>query len=178
MFISFTLKLQTWMSLFILLNTKDNILKNVGNQTVDGSQWLPSTVWLHTCFKMSPFVFHWERKAQLSVWSDIRESEWWQMYIFRSYLFSVMWEASSASLQELMAMATIPVSMVTANFWMVDLASGIWVVLYYIRNSACKNEVSVSYCFCRGIYHHFTNLRTQEVLKALYVLALKILFGK
>ncbi len=75
-------------------------------------------------------------------------------------------------------MATIPVSMVTANFLMVDLASGIWVVLYYIRNSAIKNEVSVSYCFCRGIYHHFPNLRTQEVLKALYVLALKILFGK
>ncbi len=28
---------QTFMSLFLLFNTKENILKNVGNQTVDGS---------------------------------------------------------------------------------------------------------------------------------------------
>ncbi len=42
---------------FLLLNTKEDILKNVGNQTVAidfhniffpyyGNQWLPSTVWL------------------------------------------------------------------------------------------------------------------------------------
>ncbi len=29
------------MSFFILLNTKDDILKNVGNQTVDDCHWLP-----------------------------------------------------------------------------------------------------------------------------------------
>ncbi len=28
------------MNLFLLLNTKEGILKNVGNQTVDGSHWL------------------------------------------------------------------------------------------------------------------------------------------
>jgi len=42
------------MSFFLLLNTKEDILKNVGNQTVEGthsiffpdngSQWVPSTV--------------------------------------------------------------------------------------------------------------------------------------
>jgi len=26
---------------FLLLNTKEDILKNVGNQTVDGSNWFP-----------------------------------------------------------------------------------------------------------------------------------------
>ncbi len=36
-----TLKLsQTCMSFFLLLNTKEDILKHIGNQTVDGSQWL------------------------------------------------------------------------------------------------------------------------------------------
>ncbi len=57
-----------------LLKTKGDILKNVNNQTVDGShwlpwypppppapdygsQWLPSTVWLLTFFKISSFVF-------------------------------------------------------------------------------------------------------------------------
>jgi len=32
---------QTCMSFFVLLNTKEDILKNAGNQTVDGSHWLP-----------------------------------------------------------------------------------------------------------------------------------------
>ncbi len=32
---------QTWMCYFLQLNTKENILKNVGNQTVAGSHWLP-----------------------------------------------------------------------------------------------------------------------------------------
>jgi len=29
------------MSFFLLLNTKEDILKNVGNKTVDCSHWLP-----------------------------------------------------------------------------------------------------------------------------------------
>ncbi len=31
---------QTCMSFFLLLSTKEDILKNVGNQTVDGIHWL------------------------------------------------------------------------------------------------------------------------------------------
>ncbi len=52
---------------FQLLNTKKDILKNICNQSVDGrhwvgkkqywSQWLRSTVWLPTFFKISSFVF-------------------------------------------------------------------------------------------------------------------------
>ncbi len=38
----FTLHLfQTCMIFFLLFNTKEDILKNVGDQTVDGSPWLP-----------------------------------------------------------------------------------------------------------------------------------------
>ncbi len=37
--------IQTFMSLFLLLNTKQDILKNVGNQTIDDSHWLfPHTI--------------------------------------------------------------------------------------------------------------------------------------
>ncbi len=32
---------QTCVTFFLLLSTKEDILKNVGNQTVDGSHWLP-----------------------------------------------------------------------------------------------------------------------------------------
>jgi len=32
---------QTWMSFFLLLNRKEDILKNVGNQTVDDTHWFP-----------------------------------------------------------------------------------------------------------------------------------------
>jgi len=43
--LSFTLKLfQTCMNFFLLLNTKEDILKNVGNQTVDHFP-LTSIVW-------------------------------------------------------------------------------------------------------------------------------------
>ncbi len=31
---------QAYMSFFLLLNTKEDILENVGNQTVDGTHWL------------------------------------------------------------------------------------------------------------------------------------------
>ncbi len=34
------MSLQTCMIFFLLLNTEEDILKNVGNQTVDGPQWL------------------------------------------------------------------------------------------------------------------------------------------
>ncbi len=32
---------QTYMNFCLLLNIKEDILKNVGNQTADGSHWLP-----------------------------------------------------------------------------------------------------------------------------------------
>jgi len=59
------------MHFFLLLNTNEDIMKNVGNETVDGPhsrkkkyygiQWLPSkslTFWLPTFFKISSFVFN------------------------------------------------------------------------------------------------------------------------
>ncbi len=40
---------QACVSLFLLLNAKEDILKNVGNQTVDGSHWLtPHSIFFHT----------------------------------------------------------------------------------------------------------------------------------
>ncbi len=56
-----------------MLNTKEDALKNVGNQTVDGShcvsmekqygsQWLPATALLPTFFKASSSVFNTRKK--------------------------------------------------------------------------------------------------------------------
>ncbi len=55
------------MNVFVLLTTKEDILKNVGNRAVlghhwlflsyYGSQWCPKTAWLQTFFKISSFVF-------------------------------------------------------------------------------------------------------------------------
>jgi len=64
-----------------LLNTKEDILKNVGNQTVDGpltkkycgSQWGPLTAWFPTFFKISSFVFS-RRKTLVQVWNNLRMS--------------------------------------------------------------------------------------------------------
>ncbi len=60
---------QTCMSFFLLLNTKD-ILKNVGNQTVEGSHLL-SIVWLPKFFKISYFVFN-RRKKLIQVCNKLR----------------------------------------------------------------------------------------------------------
>ncbi len=57
-----------------MLNTKEDILKNVGNQTVAGShslekyyggQWLPAIVWLPTFSKISSFVFNRRKKKNV-----------------------------------------------------------------------------------------------------------------
>ncbi len=63
-----------------MLNIKEDILKNAGNQTVDGpidlvflslgSQW-GTTVWF---FKISPFVFNIRNKC-IQVWNDMRVSK-------------------------------------------------------------------------------------------------------
>ncbi len=54
------------MNCFVLLNTKEDILKHVGNRAVlghhwlffcFGSQWYPKTAWLQTFFRISSFVF-------------------------------------------------------------------------------------------------------------------------
>jgi len=67
--------------ILFLLNTKDDILKNVSNQTgpVDfhsrkkkyyGSQWVSSTVWLPIFFKISSFVFSKKKEKKLKqVWN-------------------------------------------------------------------------------------------------------------
>ncbi len=80
---------QTCMKFYLRLSSKEDILKNVGNQTVSGShwlplyfflyywsQWLPSTVQLHTFFKMYSFVFNRRKKLRtilLSGW-DVSHS--------------------------------------------------------------------------------------------------------
>ncbi len=62
---------------------------NVGNQTVDsnhwfpyyGGQWLQSTSWLPTFFKISTFVFN-RRNKFIQVWNKWRVSKWWQYFNF------------------------------------------------------------------------------------------------
>jgi len=63
------------MRFFLLLNTKEDILKHIGNQTVVffsyyGSQWGP-TVWLTIFFKISSFVFS-RRKKFIQHWNKLR----------------------------------------------------------------------------------------------------------
>ncbi len=77
------------MSFLLLLNIKEDILKNVGNQTVDGPQktilWKSMGhqlfVWLHTFFKMSSFMYN-RRKKLIQVWNSLIVSKWWQKYNF------------------------------------------------------------------------------------------------
>ncbi len=82
------------MNVFVLQNTKEDILKNVGNRAVlghhwlphylfsyYGSQWCPKTAWLQTFFKISSFVFCWTKKL-IQVWSYLRVSKWWQIFRF------------------------------------------------------------------------------------------------
>jgi len=78
--------LQTCMSFFLLLKTKEDILKDVGNQTVNivaidfHSMFLlmwksMATVnWLTTFFKIFSFVFN-RRKKLIQVWSNLRVSK-------------------------------------------------------------------------------------------------------
>jgi len=68
---------QTFMSFFLPLDTKVDVLSNVGNHTVDGTHWLffptmevnghQSTLWQPTFFKISSFVFK-RRKKLIHVW--------------------------------------------------------------------------------------------------------------
>jgi len=74
------------MSFFLLLNTKENILKNVVNQLTVAIDFHISknilwksmatmlTVWLPTSFKISSFVFN-RRKKLIQVWSKMRVSK-------------------------------------------------------------------------------------------------------
>ncbi len=78
-----------------MLNIKEDILKNAGNQKVDGPHWLP----LHfsvsgdqqlfgssKSFKISSFVFN-IRKKLIQVWNDMRVSNdkkkkiLWELFI-------------------------------------------------------------------------------------------------
>ncbi len=82
------------MNVFVLLNTKEDILKNVGNRAVlghhwlpsyffsyYGSQWCPKTAWLQTFFRISSFVFG-RTKKFIQVWNYLRMSKWWQNFHF------------------------------------------------------------------------------------------------
>ncbi len=82
------------MHFFVLLNTKEDILKNVGTEqfwgtiyfhsiffSYYGSQWCPKTAWLQTFFKISSFVFSRTKKC-IQVWNYLRVSKWWQNFHF------------------------------------------------------------------------------------------------
>jgi len=92
--------LQTCMSFFLLMNTKQDILKNDWNQTFVcnvhqskqlflffvekkyyGNQWCPSTVWFQSFFKIYSFVFS-RRKKLIQVCNNLRVSKWWQNFNF------------------------------------------------------------------------------------------------
>ncbi len=93
---------QTCMSFFLMLNIKEGILKNAGNQMVmvptdfhsifffyNRSQWGPTTVWF---FKISSFVFNIRNKL-IQVWNDMRVNKWWQCFfgVNHSFFFSHVW---------------------------------------------------------------------------------------
>ncbi len=81
------------MNVFVLLNTKEDILKNVRNRAVlghhwlpyffsyYGSQWCPKTDWLQTFFRISSFVFG-RTKKFIQVWNYLRVSKLWQNFHF------------------------------------------------------------------------------------------------
>ncbi len=49
---------------------------------LNGSQWLPATVWLQTFFKISSFLFN-EGKKLIQVWNNLRVNKWWErIFIF------------------------------------------------------------------------------------------------
>jgi len=72
------------MNFFLLLNTKEDILKNLGNQTVlavlffHESQWGPSTVWLPTVFKISFFCV--QQKKEIHTGLEQHEGD--RIFIF------------------------------------------------------------------------------------------------
>ncbi len=80
------------MNIFVLLKTKEYILKNVGNSAVLGhfhrifsyygrQSMVPKTAWLQTFFKISSFVFG-RTKNFIQVWNYLRVGNWWQNLIF------------------------------------------------------------------------------------------------
>ncbi len=84
---TFRLCIHLNMNVFVLLNTEEDILKNVGNRAVlglhwlpyycfsyYGSQWCPKTAWLQTFFKISSVVFSRTKKC-LQVWNYLRVSK-------------------------------------------------------------------------------------------------------
>jgi len=102
-----TLKfLQTCMRFFLLLNTKEDILKNDWDfGIIDyhsiyyGSQWCKTTVWFQSFFKISSFVFS-RRNKLIQVCHNLRVSKLWQNFLFffillissdakKSYLISI-----------------------------------------------------------------------------------------
>ncbi len=72
------------MPVFVLLNTKEDILKNEGNRAVFfsyyWSQWCPKTAWLQTFFRISSFVFR--TNTFIQVWIYLRVNKWWQNFHF------------------------------------------------------------------------------------------------
>ncbi len=87
------------MNVFVLLNTKEDILKNEGNRAVlghhwlpsyfffyYGSQWCPKTAWLQTFFRISSFVFS-RTNTFIQVWNYLRLSKWHNFHFWVHYPF-------------------------------------------------------------------------------------------
>jgi len=71
-----TLKLlQTYMSFFLLLNTKEDI------QCAQRKSMVPNNCWFQTFLKISPFVFS-RRKKLIQVCNNLRVSKCWQNFTF------------------------------------------------------------------------------------------------
>ncbi len=75
------------MNVFVLLNTKEDILNNVGNRAVLvfffllWKSMVPKTACLQTFFKISSFVFR-RTKTFIKVWNYSRMSTWWPNFHF------------------------------------------------------------------------------------------------
>ncbi len=69
---------QTCMTFFFLWNVKEDILKNVGNQTVS-NEWELRLCGCQISFKIYSFVFH-RRKKCIYVQNNLRMSKPWQNF--------------------------------------------------------------------------------------------------
>ncbi len=95
--------LKTWMSFYFVLNTKEDIWKNIGNQTVAGSHWLPCffcrSQWLpSTVGILRNIFFRW--KKLIEVWNNMRMrifSFVWTVplncKIISTFTFYLLWRA-------------------------------------------------------------------------------------
>ncbi len=93
---------KTCMSFLLLLNIKEDILKNVGDQMLvaiglhnvlvffwlcNGRQWLSATVWFPTFFSKYLLLCS-TRKKIIQDGNHLRVSKWWINYTFKFFIVS------------------------------------------------------------------------------------------